>query len=169
MTDNPAPTPGSKAAPGITAAPGNKADSTPRRPARAAIVAGYGPVGRLVAQGLEAAGFVVTVLETNAKTVETQSALGKRILRGDAREHDDLIAAGIASADTLVLTMPDEDDALAACRAANAIKPTVFISARTNFVSKGMLAMQHGADHVVVEELVTAEAMRDAVVKHLAD
>ncbi|MEM6458236.1 MAG: NAD(P)-binding protein [Planctomycetota bacterium] len=136
---------------------------------RRAIVAGFGPVGRLVCEGLADAGFEVTVIETNPQTVETQRRLGRRILAGDACDPAVLHEAGIASADTLVLTMPGEDDALRACRAAHAIRPEVFISARTNYLSKGMLAAKAGADHVVVEELVTAEAMRDAVVGHLCD
>ena len=134
---------------------------------REAIVVGYGPVGRLVVEGLEQAGYAVTILESNAKTVERQTALGKRALHGDARNPDDLRAAGIDTAATLVLTLPDADQALEACRAANAIRPEVFIVARTNFVSQGLLAQQHGADHAVVEELVTATAMRDAVVEQL--
>ncbi|MBB6429603.1 NAD-binding protein [Algisphaera agarilytica] len=141
--------------------------AAPPSPApRTAIVVGFGPVGRLVAEGLADAGFEVTILETNPKTVEQQRSLGRRVLLGDARLADDLIAAGIETADTMVLTMPNEEDALTACRVAHGIRPEVFISARTNFVSKGMLAMQNGADHVVVEELVTAEAMRKAIVDH---
>ncbi|MEM1107584.1 MAG: NAD(P)-binding protein [Planctomycetota bacterium] len=138
------------------------ADSSPRT----AIVVGFGPVGRLVAEGLADAGFEVTVLEANLKTVEEQKLLGRRILFGNACVADDLIAAGIETAETLVLTIPSEEDALTACRVANSIRPEVFISARTNFVSRGMLAMQQGADHVVVEELVTAEAMRQAIIAH---
>jgi CPA2 family monovalent cation:H+ antiporter-2 len=136
---------------------------------RLALVAGYGPVGRIVAEGLEAAGFRVVVMELNPATVARQSDLGREILHADARLDADLRRAGLLDADTLVLTMPNEADALAACRAAHAIKPQVFISARTNFVSQGMLALQQGADHVVIEELVTAQAMRDAVLGHVAD
>ncbi|MEO1236342.1 MAG: NAD(P)-binding protein [Planctomycetota bacterium] len=135
---------------------------------KSAIVVGFGPVGRLVAEGLADVGFEVTIMEANLKTVEEQKLLGRKILLGNACEKDDLLAAGLEAADALVLTMPSEDDALRACRAAHAIKPEVFISARTNFVSKGLLAMQNGADHVVVEELVTAEAMRKAVSEQLS-
>lgn len=135
-------------------------------PKRQAIVAGFGPVGRLVAEGLADAGFDITILETNPDTVERQQRLGHRIIHGDACLEEDLIKAGLLSADTLVLTMPNEDDALRACLTAHRLRPEVFISARTNFVSKGMLAMQNGANHVVVEELVTAEAMRKAIVEH---
>lgn len=136
-------------------------------PERHAIVAGFGVVGRCTAEGLSNAGFVVTLLEINAKTIEKQTTLGRRAVLGDARNADDLKKAGIETAETLVLTMPNEDDALEACKVAHGIRPEVFIVARTNFVSKGLAALQHGADHVIIEELVTADAMKQAVVSKL--
>ncbi len=134
---------------------------------RPAIVAGYGLVGRTTAEGLARAGFDVTILEVNEETIDKQTALGRKAIHGDARKAEDLIKAGIEHAETLVLTMPDENDALEACKVAHGIRPEVFIVARTNFVSKGLAALQHGADHVVIEEIVTAEAMEKAVVGHL--
>lgn len=136
-------------------------------PPRNAIVVGFGPVGRLVAEGLADAGCEVTILEANPETVEKQSKLGRKIVLGDACNAQDLRKAGLETAHTLVLTMPNEDVALRACETARAVQPDVFISARTNFMSKGLMAMKSGADHVVVEELVTAEEMRRAVVYQL--
>jgi CPA2 family monovalent cation:H+ antiporter-2 len=144
-------------------------DENPTSDERLAIVVGFGPVGRLVTQGLEASGFTVTILEANAKAVERIRGAGRRVLHGDARRRDDLLAAGAMHAQTIVLTMPDAHDALEACQVAHALKPELFISARANFVSQGMLCVQAGADHVVVEELVTAQAMRDAVVEKLTN
>ena len=135
---------------------------------RSALVAGFGPVGRLVAEGLAEAGFAVTVLELNPATVATQKNLGRSILLADARDPEALRRAGLASADTLVLTMPSADDAVAACRAARQVNPTVYINARANFVSQGIAALREGADDVTIEELVTAEAMRDAALRRLA-
>jgi CPA2 family monovalent cation:H+ antiporter-2 len=133
------------------------------------IVAGYGIVGRCTAEGLEREGFAVTILEINEATIKKQTALGRRAIHGDARNADDLRNAGIDTAETLVLTIPDENDAIEACRVAHGLHPKVFIVARTNFVSKGLTALRHGADHVVIEEVVTAEAMRDVVVKKLTN
>jgi len=131
------------------------------------IVAGYGPVGRFVTEKLEQAGADVTIIETNEKTVEGQQKLGKRVILGDATEESVLRAAGIEKADALVLAMPDEDIALRACKVARECSPKIFIAARTNFLSKGLMAAQAGADHVTIEEVVTAEAMQRAVVERL--
>ncbi|MFW5682041.1 MAG: NAD-binding protein [Phycisphaeraceae bacterium] len=136
---------------------------------RLAIVAGYGPVGRMVARQLEQAGFELAIIELNLDTIEKQLDLDKRVVYGDVRDRDTLIKAGIERADALILAVPDEDVALMACRVAREIRPELFIAARTNFMSKGMLCQQAGADYVVVEEVVTAMAMRDAVMRRLVD
>ena len=47
---------------------------------RSALVAGFGPVGRLVAEGLAEAGFAVTVLELNPATVEKHLRLARDAL-----------------------------------------------------------------------------------------
>ncbi|MEM1444992.1 MAG: NAD(P)-binding protein [Planctomycetota bacterium] len=143
--------------PGVSSAPD----------ARHAIIVGYGPVGRVTAEGLLAAGFTLTLIDRNPDTIERQRKLGRDALHGDARDAELLKRAGIHRAETLVLTMPDADEALEACKVAHAIRPEVFIVARANFVSEGILALQHGADHVIIEEVATAHEMRDAVVNHL--
>jgi Trk K+ transport system NAD-binding subunit len=131
------------------------------------IVAGYGPVGRATTEKLVEIGARVTIIELNRRTVERQTKLGVRIVHGDATDESVLHEAGIEHADALVLAMPNEDIAIKACEVARRLSPDLFIAARTNFLSKGMLAQQIGATHVVVQEVVTAEAMRQVVMHHL--
>lgn len=128
------------------------------------IVAGFGPVGRVLVDRLEQCGTEVTLIELNPDTVFKQQGLGRNAIQGDVTEPAVLTKAGIATADALLLTIPDEDAALRACRLARELAPSIYIAARTNFVSRGLLASSNGADHVVVEELVTAQAMTDAVI-----
>jgi len=132
-----------------------------------AVVAGYGPVGRTVCQSLERRGVNVTVVEMNPATVERQAEQGRTFVFGDATDQDILLAAGVKHAQVLVLAIPDEDQAWVACRVARSLNPSVFILARANFLSKGMLCTRAGADQVIVEELVTAQAMHDAVMRQL--
>lgn len=139
------------------------------RARRRVIVAGYGPVGRAVTQRLEQAGAAVTIIDLNGRAMEKQATLHKPVIHGDVREPTVLQAAGIAEADALVLTIPEEQHAVQACWVARRLNPAIYIAARTNFVSQGMLATEAGADHVVVEEVVTAEAMQGAVVQQLLD
>jgi len=132
------------------------------------IVAGFGPVGRVQVDRLEALGQPVTLIELNSDTVFKQNQLGRHAVLGDASDPVVLAQADIIHAHALLLTMPDEDAALRACIEARKLAPNIFIAARTNYISRGLLASANGADYVVIEELVTAQAMADAVVDQLA-
>jgi Trk K+ transport system NAD-binding subunit len=137
------------------------------RPARA-IVAGYGPVGRAVTEELEQSGLAVTIVEANPETVRRQCDLGRTAFYGNAADPGVLLAAGVQEADALILTIPDEEAAMEACKEARRLVPKIFIAVRTNHVSNAMRATQAGADHVTIEEVVTAHAMQQAVTHHLA-
>lgn len=133
------------------------------------IIGGFGPVGRIMSEKLGEAGVHYTIIELNPETVRTQTKLGKEIIYGDTSSVEALESAGIRRADALILTVPDEEAVLRACEAARRIRPDIFIAARTNFLSKGMLASRMGADHVTIEELATAESMQKEVMHRLAD
>jgi monovalent cation:H+ antiporter-2, CPA2 family len=139
----------------------------PGPPPASAIIAGFGPVGRAVADSLERHGTLVTIIELNPRTVERQRGLGRPIVFGDAANVEVLERAGLADAGAVILTMPDEEAALRACKQIRTIRPDVFIAARVGALSKAIQAMQLGADHVVVEELATAEAMAAQVLTKL--
>lgn len=124
-----------------------------------AIVAGFGPVGRAVADALERRGVLVTVIELNPRTVQRQHLIGRSVVYGDASNPEVLESAGLPEVNAVVLTMPDEDAMLRACQIIRAARPEVFIAARVSALSRAIQAMQLGADHTVVEELATAEAM----------
>lgn len=133
---------------------------------RHAIVAGYGVVGRMVVQQLASAGLRVTLVETNLDTIQKQLEANRfNVVYGSVAETDTLRKAGIDSADALIITIPDEAVAVRACRHARELHPDIFIAARTNFFSQGLLATQAGANSVIVEEVVTAEAMKEAVIQ----
>lgn len=139
----------------------------PSSPKLHVIVAGFGPVGRAVTELLEQSGAAVTIIELNASTCERQETLNRRTVFGNAGDAQTLRAAGICDADALIVTVPDEESALSACHMARQLNPHIFIAARTNFLSKGLLATRAGADEVIVEEVVTAEAMKQAVLRRV--
>ena len=130
------------------------------------VIAGYGPVGRAVAQ-MFPKGTKLTIIDLNPGTIDRQAELGAQVVLGDVSDAAVLKAAKIDAADALIIAIPDEEVAIAACAAARKLAPDVYIAARANFLSKGMACRQAGADYVVVEEVVTAEAMKNAVVNRL--
>lgn len=137
-------------------------DAPPReepRPVTRAIVAGFGPVGRAVADALERQDVHVTVIELNPRTVSRQQALGRAIVYGDASNRGVLERAGLAQADAVILTMPDEDAVMRACRLIRLARPDIFIAARVNTLARALEARQLGADHALAEELAMAQVM----------
>ncbi len=136
-------------------------DATPR-----VVVAGYGPVGRAVADRLEEEGIPFTIIEMNTATVKRQHQLGRSIVFGDVANPEVLESAGVPHAAGVILTVPDEEAVLRACRVIRAMSPRVYIAARAQALSRGLMARELGADHVTIEEVATAEAMaRDAIAK----
>ena len=131
------------------------------------VVAGYGPMGRRIAEKLDDAGIPFTIVELNPATVQEQSHRGRPIIFGDIGNVQVLESAGIGHADALVLTIPDEEAALRACAVARRRVPGIFIATRTRVVSKQAGLMEIGADHVTVDEVAAAEAMLHAVMERI--
>ena len=100
-------------------------------------------------------------------TVQEEKAKGKSILFGDVSSPDVLESAGIAEADALILTIPDENAVLRACAVARRRRPDLYIAARTRMASRATVAREIGATHVTTDEDVTAEAMADSVMRHI--
>jgi CPA2 family monovalent cation:H+ antiporter-2 len=120
------------------------------------IVVGFGLAGRCIAELLDNAKIAYTIIERNTVTVETQRALGRTILEGNATDAGTLLEAGLSSASILALTIPDEDAVLRATSLARRLQPDIYIIARTNYSSKGMRASQLGADDVIKAEQAVA-------------
>lgn len=137
-------------------------------PQKNAIIAGFGLVGRAVADELKKMNISTTIVEMNASTVEKQSSLGRKIVFGDIASAEVLETAGIEHADAMILTIPDTETVMRACKLAREMHPDIFILVRLNYVSQGIAAAGIGASGVVVEEMATAEAMERIVKKVLA-
>lgn len=120
------------------------------------IIVGFGLAGRCVADLLDQARLPYTIIEKNPVTVETQRALGRNIVEGDATDTNTLMEANLTEAALLALTIPDEDAVLRATALARRLRPEIYIIARTNYSSKGMRASQLGADEVIKAEQAVA-------------
>jgi len=131
------------------------------------VIAGFGPAGRSIAEELERAQVPYAIIELNPQTVRREREAGRRIIYGDASNVEVLESAGIRGAEVFAVTIPDEDAALRACETAGRMAPELFIAARTTLASKATLATALGADHVIVDEVASAEAMRQMIVGRL--
>lgn len=132
------------------------------------VIAGFGIVGRSIADRLEIQQVPFIIVDLNQATIETQKSLGRSAIYGDISNPTVLESVDVEHAEAVVLTIPDDEATLRACRTIRALSPHLFIAARTSFLSKAIAAMQHGADHVTVEEVATAETMARHVIEQLA-
>jgi len=131
------------------------------------IIAGFGLSGRCVADLLDSSKVPYVVVERNPATVVTQRNLGRTIIEGDVTDAATLLAAHLHSASMLALTIPNEDAVLQAVTLARKLKPDIFILARTQYSSKGMRALQLGADAVIKAEQAVALQFYEHLSKRL--
>jgi monovalent cation:H+ antiporter-2, CPA2 family len=143
-------------------------DATPLRRPRHVIIAGFGPVGRALADRFAVQGVDFTVVELNAATVKRQYTLGRRVVYGDITNREVLESARLHESDAVLLTIPDDESTMRACQVIRDAAPHVFLAARTNFLSGKFVALQLGADCVTVEEVATAQAMERDVLDGLS-
>ena len=134
---------------------------------REVVIAGFGVVGRNLAEHFAARGIPFTVVELNPTTVVRQQRLGRRTVFGDVSTPDVLESAGIMEAEAVVLTIPDDEATLRAIRAIRTLRPDIYIAARTSYLSRAIAAHEVGADHVTIEEVVTAQDMAVRVIEEL--
>jgi Trk K+ transport system NAD-binding subunit len=129
-----------------------------------ALIAGFGPVGRDVAEKLRTLGWRISIIEMNPSTVHRQTELGRSILYGDVTNPEVLEAAGIGHAAAFIITIPDHESAVAATRLARAANPGMYVAVRAPYLSYAIQAREAGADDVTIEEVATATTMsRDVV------
>lgn len=139
--------------------PATSAERVPHGAPHSVIIAGFGPVGRALADRLDVSGTRYVVVELNAKTVNRQASLGRTIVFGDISNHEVLEKAGVHHADAIFITVPDDEAVLHAIQAIRESNPRIFIAARTKFLSGKVAALTLGANSVTVEEVATAVAM----------
>ena len=131
------------------------------------IIAGYGIVGRCVAESLCSRKIPFCIVELNPATVSRLEHGAVPIIAGDIRDREVLLQAGIERASALALALPDEHHTLDALKVARSIRPDVKIIARCTFSSAGLQASKMGAIGVVVAEQVVAREFSNLLAKNL--
>jgi len=133
------------------------------------VIAGFGPVGRAVAEWLESADVPYVIVELNPQTVRTQRQLGRRAVYGDATNPEVLESVEVGEASAVVVTIPDDEAMLRACRTIRRMAPETCLVTRAGASSAANLARLLGADQVIVDELASAQAMSQRVVREFAN
>lgn len=109
------------------------------------IIAGWGQVGHAVAEAVERAGAEVVVIDRNPLDQESRHP----IVVAEATDDEVLRAAGIEHAKTLVIALDHDADNLFVCLSARALRPDLFIVARTSDTKNESKFAQAGANRVI--------------------
>lgn len=123
-----------------------------------AIIAGFGIPGRAVAELLDERRIPWCVIELNPATVQRCARGGVAIIEGNVGHPETLRRAGIERAAIFAVAVPSDAAVLEAVEAARQINPHIRIIARCRHVSTALEATRRGANDVVSEEQVVAEA-----------
>ncbi|GAB1535000.1 monovalent cation:proton antiporter family protein [Geovibrio sp. ADMFC3] len=120
------------------------------------IIAGFGLNGRNTARAAKETGIDFVVIEMNPETVKKEKELGTPIFYGDASQPAVLEHGSLHSARIVVVTLPDPVAVRKVVETARRENPTVYILARTRYVTEIKPLKELGADEIIVEEYETA-------------
>ena len=125
-----------------------------------AVVVGFGPVGRLVADALRSKGQVVVVVDANPAVAKEASGLGYLVVEGDASvEEETFERARIKQAGALYVTTEDPDRKLTITLTAHTANPSLAICVTGQNDARGALLRRAGASEVVVIDALIAQTI----------
>jgi len=130
------------------------------QPARTVLI-GYGRVGSHIGELLCGRGETLTVIEDQKDMAAAADAAGATVIIGNAASESVLRQAGLDSAATLLIAIPEGVEAGAIVRRARAINPKLVIVARAHSDEEVNDLIRRGADHVVMAERETAARMAE--------
>ena len=124
------------------------------------IVAGFGPVGRLVAAQVQQAGVQVVIVEHNEEMATRASSLGYLVVHGDAAADPSVLKGSrVEQASALVVTIDDPDRKLSITLMAHSCNPKLKISVTGADAPRGALLRHAGASKVVLIDELVASAL----------
>ena len=115
------------------------------------IIAGVGRFGQVVNRLVRSAGYSTTVLDHDLQTIELIRAFGSKAFFGDPTRPELLHAAGVDTAQILVVALDDPEAALRLVRYAREHNPNIHIIARASDRMQVFRLYRAGADDIVRE------------------
>ena len=124
-----------------------------------AIVVGFGPTGKQITRILRRKGITPIIVDMNVDTVEDLDAIGIATIYGDASKSEVLLAAGLRTAQYIIITVPNAVATTAVAITAKALNPEVRVFARILFLKDGEILDQMGIEGLAVEEREVATTL----------
>jgi monovalent cation:H+ antiporter-2, CPA2 family len=127
------------------------------------LVAGFGRVGRLVAEMLERHKVPYLAMDMNPAGVASERRAGKTVYFGDSSVPEFLRACGIERARGLVVTLDTPSATEAVVAAARAVRPDLTIVARARDARHATALYELGVDDAVPETIEASLQLSEAV------
>jgi CPA2 family monovalent cation:H+ antiporter-2 len=132
-----------------------------------AVVVGYGPTGKKIVNALIEYGVKSIVVETNIDTVNNLSSQGQMVIYGDSTKKNILLAAGVKSADYLIITVPSLQVTLETASLTSALNQKTRILVRARFLDNKETLKQIGISGIVFEEEEVSNALTSLLLDDL--
>ena len=132
------------------------------------VLIGYGRVGSHIGSLICGRGEGLTVIEDQKDMAAAARDAGATVIVGDATKESILRQAGLDTASTLLIAIPEGVEAGAIVRRARAINPRLVSVARAHSDEEVDDLVRRGADHVVMAERETASRMAQRAMLTLA-
>lgn len=133
------------------------------------ILVGFGPAGRAIADALEQQKKQVFVIDLNPRLVALARERGYPAAQGDATRPGMLEVASVASADAVVVTLPDHRLAAAVVSEAKTLCPSAAVLSRARYSAHVQMLEEAGAHAVVDEEASVGRALGIALRRTLTE
>lgn len=117
------------------------------------VIAGFGRVGRTVADLLDAQDTPWIALDLSTTTARDQRAKGRPVYFGDASQPDMLVRAGLATCDMFIVTVDDAESARQMVNAARALRADLPILARAQDADHAEELHAAGASFVIPDAI----------------
>ena len=124
-----------------------------------ALLVGYGRVGSLLGEKLQAAGIPLVVIENSRPRVEALREQGISTVLGNAANQEIMDLARLDCARWLLVTIPNGYEAGEIVASARTKRPNIEIIARAHYDDEVTYILERGADRVVMGEREIANSM----------
>ncbi len=143
------------------------AEPIPEGEAPRVVLAGFGRVGRLVAEMLTRHGVPYIALDMDAARVAEQRRAGRPVYFGDSGNPEMLRRCGVATARALVVTLDSPRGVEAVVAAAKGVRPDLPIVARARDAKHATQLYDMGVDDAVPETIEASLQLSEAVLVDL--
>jgi voltage-gated potassium channel len=127
------------------------------------VVCGFGRIGVMLAQELQAGGIPIVILEQADAAVTLARDLGYLYIQCDATDEEALRAAGVSHAKTLATVLSNDAANVFITLSARSLNPRLEIIARGELPSTESKLLQAGANKVVLPAHIGAERIAELI------